>query len=196
MTTKKDATEPEEAVTPEAEEARDTEEAAEAQPRELTDAELKALCRERLCPGCDIGAEAEDIRLRSLAELDNTRKRLEKDKDEFRKYAAEKVLGALLPVLDNLDLALMHTPDEPACKNFALGVDMTRKAFLDVLAANGMAPLGEENEAFTPERHEAVGQDERDDMDEGIVTRVMQRGYLLNGRLLRPAKVMVSVRPK
>lgn len=179
----------------EAEETHAAPETAEAERPELGMDELKALCRERLCPGCDIGAEAEDIRLRALAEMDNTRKRLEKEKAEFRKYATERVLGELLPVLDNLDLALRHSPAEEACKNFVLGVDMTRKAFLDVLAANGMAPVGQEGEEFTPERHEAVGQDEREDMDEGLVTQVMQRGYLLNGRLLRPAKVMVSKKP-
>lgn len=192
MTDKKKPTEAEEAVETEA----SAETAAEAQPRELTDDELKALCRERICPGCDIGAEAEDIRLRALAELENTRRRLEKDKEDFRKYATEKVLGDLLPVLDNLDLALMHTPESDACKNFVMGVEMTRKAFLDVLSSNGLIPVGEANEEFTPERHEAVGQDPRDDMDEGIVTQVMQRGYLLNGRLLRPAKVMVSTKPQ
>ncbi|WP_461210898.1 nucleotide exchange factor GrpE [Desulfocurvus sp. DL9XJH121] len=165
-------------------------------PYEPSDGELKTLCRQRICPGCDIGAEAEDVRLRALAELDNTRKRLEKEKQEFRKFACENVLGQLLPVLDNLDLALKHSPQEDGCKNFVLGVDMTRKAFLDVLSANGMVPVGEANEAFTPERHEAVGQDEREDLDEGTVTQVMQRGYLLNGRLLRPAKVMVSKKPE
>ncbi|BBD07163.1 nucleotide exchange factor GrpE [Desulfovibrio ferrophilus] len=163
---------------------------------ELTEDELQALCRDRICPQCPVGAEAEDVRLRSLAELDNARKRMEKEKNDFRKYATEKVLADLLPVVDNLDLALMHTPEAEACKNFVMGVDMTRKAFLDMLANNGLVPVGEVGEEFTPERHEAMGQDERDDIDEGLVTQVVQRGYLLNGRLLRPAKTMVSKKPE
>jgi len=163
---------------------------------ELTEDELQALCRDRICPQCPVGAEANDVRLRALADLDNARKRMERERDDFRKYAAEKVLAELLPVVDNLDLALKHTPDDPSCKNFILGVSMTHKIFLDVLSANGLTPVGEAGEAFTPERYEALGQDERDDMDEGIVTQVVQRGYLLNGRLLRPAKAMVSKKPE
>jgi molecular chaperone GrpE len=159
---------------------------------ELTDDELQALCRDRLCPACPVGAQAEDDRLRALAELDNTRKRLEREKEEYRKYASEKVLADLLPALDNLDLALNHAPQDAASKNFVLGVDMTRKALLDALAGNGLVPVGEAGVEFTPELHEAVGQDQRDDLPPGVVTRVLQRGYKLNGRLLRPAKVMVS----
>jgi len=163
---------------------------------ELTDDELQALCRDRMCPACPVGAEAEDVRLRALAELDNSRKRLEREREDFRKFASEKVLGALLPVLDNLDLALNHAPEDEACKNFVLGVDMTRKVFLDVLSASGLTPVGEAGEEFTPERHEALGQLDRDDLEPGTVAQVMQRGYLLNGRLLRPAKVMVSKKPE
>lgn len=182
-----------EAVEAEAENVQAGNEAPEI---ELTEDELQALCRDRICPECPVGVEAEDIRLRSLADLDNARKRLEKEKTDFRKYAAEKVLADLLPVVDNLDLALMHTPQDDASKNFVMGVEMTRKAFLDVLASNGLVPVGEKGEEFTPERHEAMGQEPRDDMDEGLVTQVLQRGYLLNGRLLRPAKTMVSKKPE
>jgi len=73
-----------------------------------------------------------------------------------------------------------------------LGVEMTRKAFLDMLAGNGLLPVGEAGVEFTPELHEAVGQEQRDDLAPSTVTRVLQRGYKLNGRLLRPAKVMVN----
>lgn len=163
---------------------------------ELTDDELRALCKERVCPDCQVFQEAEDERLRSLAELDNTRKRLERDKEDFRKFAAEKVLGDLLPALDNLDLALGYSPEDAACKNFVMGVEMTRKALLDALEGNGLIPVGETGEAFTPSLHEAMGHDQRDDLEPGTVTQVMQRGYKLNGRLLRPAKVMVSKKPE
>ncbi|MBU1001428.1 MAG: nucleotide exchange factor GrpE [Proteobacteria bacterium] len=163
---------------------------------ELTEDELQALCRDRICPQCPVGAEAADIRLRALADLDNTRKRMEKEKIEFRKFAAEKILADLLPVVDNLDLALRYVPEGEVCKNFVMGVEMTHKAFLEVLANNGLVPVGERGEAFSPECHEAVGQDECHDMDEGLVTQVVQRGYMLNGRLLRPAKTMVSKKPE
>ncbi|WP_425338097.1 nucleotide exchange factor GrpE [Desulfobaculum xiamenense] len=162
----------------------------------LTDEELRTLCAERVCPQCPEKAEMEDQRLRLLADMDNTRKRLERDKDEFRKFATEKVLADLLPVLDNLDLALKHAPTSAECKNFVLGVDMTRKAFLDALSKHALEPVGELGEEFSPEIHEAVGQEERTDMEPGRVANLLNRGYRLNGRLLRPAMVMVSKAPE
>ena len=159
---------------------------------ELTDEELLALCKERVCVNCDPRAEAEDFRLRSLAEMENFKKRVAREQEEFRKYAAESVLADLPPILDNLDLALQHGQDNEACKNLLVGVDMTRKIFLDTLARHGLEPVGKEGEAFNPELHEAVGEEERSDMEPGTVSTLVQRGYLLKERLLRPAKVMVS----
>lgn len=158
----------------------------------LTDEELRALCAERVCPACPEKAEFDDARLRQLAELDNTRKRLQREMEEFRKYAAEGVLADLLPVLDNLDLAIEHGGSDPACKNLLLGVEMTRKLFLDALAQHGLTTVGCEGEAFTPELHEAVGQESRPDLEPGKVCKLLKKGYKLRERLLRPAMVMVS----
>src|SRR5512142_1961256 len=90
----------------------------------------------------EVAAEA-DKRLRALAEADNLKKRLIKEKEEFVKYAAEGVLADLLPVLDNLDLALAHGRTMDACKDVVLGVDMTRKVFLDILARHGLEACGQ-----------------------------------------------------
>lgn len=158
----------------------------------LTDEELQTLCAERICPGCPEKAALEDDRLRLLADADNTRKRLERDKGEFQKFAAEKILSELLPVLDNLDLALQHAPKDDACKNFVIGVQMTHKMFLDTLAGQSLEPVGEVGETFSPEIHEAVGEEERTDMEPGCVASLMKKGYRLNGRLLRAAMVTVS----
>lgn len=139
-------------------------------------------------------ASAEDRRLRALAEADNLKKRLIREKEEFVKFAAEGVLADLLPVLDNLDLALAHGRTVAACKDVVMGVDMTRKVFLDILSRHGLEPCGAAGEEFNPEFHEAVGaQPGGPDCQapDGCVLQVMQAGYRLRGRLLRPAKVLV-----
>ncbi len=159
---------------------------------ELTDEELVALCKERVCAVCDEKEQADSERLRALAEMDNFKKRLTREKEDFCKFANESILAELLPVLDNLDLALEHGGKVEACKDFLIGVDMTRKIFLDTLSRHGLTPIGEVGEPFTPERHDAVSQEIRDDMEPELVASVLQRGYLLKDRLLRPAKVAVS----
>lgn len=169
-----------------------TEEAAPCEEITLTDQELKTLCTERICPECSTFQDAEDVRLRALAETENVKKRLEREKEDYCKFASETILRDLLPILDNLDLALMHGGDDPACKNLIMGVDMTRKIFLDTLNKHGLETVGELGEEFSPEIHEAVGHEERADMQEGHVCTLMQRGYRLKGRVLRPARVVVS----
>jgi len=141
----------------------------------------------------EVAAEA-DKRLRALAEADNLKKRLIKEKEEFVKYAAEGVLADLLPVLDNLDLALAHGRTVAACKDVVQGVDMTRKIFLDILARHGLETCGLVGEEFNPEVHDAVGMQPGEpgcEVPPNHVLQVMQSGYRLRGRLLRPAKVLV-----
>lgn len=133
-----------------------------------------------------------DRRLRAMAEAENLKKRLIKEKEEFLKYAAEGVVSELLPVLDNLDLALTHGRGNEACRDLFTGVDMTRKAFMDVLSRHGVEEFGTEGEPFSPEIHEALSMESRDDLPPDAVSRVIQKGYRLRGRLLRPAKVLVT----
>jgi molecular chaperone GrpE len=137
-------------------------------------------------------AEMEEMRLRAVAEMDNFKKRLTREHQEQVRYAAEKVLGDLLPTLDNLDLALQYGSKAEACKDMLQGVAMTRKLLLDAVTKHGLRPIGEEGEEFNPGLHEAVGFDARPDLAPQSVTRVLQRGYKLGDRLLRPAKVMVN----
>jgi len=161
-------------------------------------ARLEALinsCREKVCPACTVKAEADDTRLRALAEMENFKKRLQREKDEQMKYAAETVLADLLPVLDNLDLAIQYGGNDAACKGLVTGVEMTRKIFLDILKQHGLTPVGETGEAFSPDLHEAVAEEARGDMEPGRVATLHQRGYRLKDRLLRPAKVSVSRKP-
>jgi len=160
----------------------------------LSQEELYALCRESVCPACDVHKEAEGVRLRALADSENLKKRLLRENEEMKKYAGESILADLLPVLDNLDLALAHTDNlDAACKNFVIGVDMTRKIFLDAVKSHGLEAVAATVGAdFDPEVHEAVGTVEQDDLADNQIAQIIQGGYFLKGRLLRPAKVMVN----
>jgi len=160
----------------------------------LSQEELVALCKASVCPGCDVFKEAENQRLRALADAENVKKRLQREAEDMKKYAGESVLADLLPVLDNLDLALAHTGNlDAACKNFVIGVDMTRKLFLDALKGHGLVLVDAARGAeFNPEIHDAVGTVDDAELGNNRIAQVVQGGYLLKGRLLRPAKVMVS----
>lgn len=158
----------------------------------LSDEELKELCMNRICPSCEDKTVADDAKLRMLAEMDNYKKRLEREKTDLVKYANEKVIADIIPALDTLDLALLHGSNNDACKDLIMGVEMTRKMFLDILAQHGLTPVGEVGEEFTPEKHEAISEEARQDMDPGQVCQLVSRGYTLKDRLVRPAKVIVS----
>lgn len=158
---------------------------------DLIPAEAPESLDERLVAAEALLAEAQNERLRALAELDNARKRLTREKDEAVKYAAEAVLADLLPVIDNLELAINHGQNVPGCKDVLLGVEMTRRIFLETLAKHGLeavAPAA--GEAFNPESHEAIGF--APGAAPGSVAQLAQTGYRLKGRLVRPAKVLVG----
>lgn len=143
-----------------------------------------------------IRAMMAEERLRMLADMENFKKRLRREHEEQIRYAAETVLSSLIPCLDNLDLAIQYGGQDPACKNMLMGVTMTRKSLLDTLKNQGFVPAGEVGEPFNPEIHEAVSYEERMDMEPGMVSTVLQKGYRLKDRLLRPAKVSISRKPE
>ncbi|TIH20060.1 nucleotide exchange factor GrpE [Marinifilum sp. JC120] len=173
--------------------ATETEETADAENEvTLSEDELKALCREHVCPACDVMGEAKEERLRALAETENIKKRLARETVELKKFAADSILSDLLPVLDNLDLALNHAQNLDACKDFVIGVDMTRKMFLETLAKHGLEAVGKIGEEFDPNFHEAMGMAQDADLPAESIAQIMQCGYVLKGRVIRPAKVMVN----
>ena len=167
----------------------------EAEARTEPQKTLEEQCRETVCPSCAVKAEADDARLRALAEMENFKKRLQRDHDEQMRYAAESVLSDLLPALDSLDLAIQYGGSDETCKSLLTGVIMTRKLLLDALKNHGFDVAGEVGEPFNPDVHDAVSYEERDDMEPGLVSTLHQRGYRLKDRLLRPAKVSVSRKP-
>lgn len=137
--------------------------------------------------------ESEALReqlLRLAADFDNYRKRSRREQDDVRRFGIDRLLGDVLPILDNLDRALEHSGDSQ--DPVILGVRMVAKQFHDVLQAHGVKPFDSAGRPFDPERHEAVGQEPAGSSAAGTVLREMQRGYMIHDRLLRPARVTVA----
>ena len=146
----------------------------------------------------DLEAEleaAKDAALRAQAEAMNVQRRAEQEVEKARKFALERFCGDLLSVVDNLERALESNGDEQGSAALAEGVELTRKGFMDVLAKYGVETIDPQGEPFDPETAQAMSMVEQADVEPNSVVAVMQRGYLLNGRLLRPAMVMVSKAP-
>lgn len=139
--------------------------------------------------------EVHERMLRSAADLENYRKRAEKEKEQTRKFGAEKILSDFLPVLDNLDRALDHTNSSADFASLMQGVSMTRKLFEDTLAKHGVQPIPAVGHAFDPHVHEAIQQVDDPELPPNQVISELVPGYTLNDRLLRPALVIVSRAP-
>ncbi|MBI4344304.1 MAG: nucleotide exchange factor GrpE [Euryarchaeota archaeon] len=137
-------------------------------------------------------AEEYLTRLKYLqAEFDNYRKRVEKEREEFAKYATERLVRQLLDVYENLERALENGANEDK-EALLKGVEMTFQQLKDVLEKEGLEPIKTQGVRFDPFLHEAVLQEEREDCDEGTVLEEYQRGYTLNKRVLRYSKVKVA----
>lgn len=141
----------------------------------------------------ELEALVRDTQLRAQAEIQNIQKRAERDADSARKYALEKFAGSLLEVVDNLERALESTSDDnEATRGLMEGVALTHKQLVDTLKrfhVESVDPLGE---PFNPELHQAVSMQPSSTAEPNTVTAVLAKGYTLNGRLLRPAMVMVA----
>lgn len=159
---------------------------------ELSEDQLRQTCHEQICPQCELLLKEKEKTLRAMADADNFKKRLTREKEEFCKYAVTSFVEEIIPVLDNLELAIEHGRKNESCKELVQGVEMTMTLFRQALENNNLVQVGRVGEEFDPGVHEALGQEERKDMRHGTVCQVMQKGYLLNDRLVRPAKVMVS----
>jgi molecular chaperone GrpE len=131
-----------------------------------------------------------DETLRERAELDNQRKRLARDVDLARKFANERLLSELLPVLDSLDAGLGAAGEDASA--LRAGLDLTLKQLLKVAADNGLSVVDPHGQAFNPDLHQAISQADAAGAAPGTVLQVFQKGYLLNDRLLRPALVVVA----
>lgn len=136
---------------------------------------------------------ARDDALRAQADAQNVIRRAEQDVEKARKFALERFAGELLPVVDNLERAVeAASGDEEVVKPIAEGVELTLKSFLDALAKFHVEVVDPQGEPFDPNVHQAMSMVENNDVEPNTVIAVMQKGYTLNGRLVRPAMVMVS----
>ncbi|MFN2435617.1 MAG: nucleotide exchange factor GrpE [Desulfotignum sp.] len=137
--------------------------------------------------------EAEKDRfMRLSAEFDNYRKRKQREIDEFRKFANETVFKQFLPVVDNLERAMVSAESNKDLSSLLEGVKLTHKEILKVFQDFNVKPVEAENQSFDPNFHQAVTQKETNEVPENTVTDVLQTGYLLHDRLIRPAMVVVS----
>ncbi|MEJ2462186.1 MAG: nucleotide exchange factor GrpE [Candidatus Thiodiazotropha sp.] len=134
-----------------------------------------------------------DQLVRTRAELDNLRKRNQRDLENAHKFALERFSQELLQVWDSLELGHQAAQDEQAdVHKLREGTELTLKLLGDVMSKHGVEQINPQGEPFNPEFHQAMTLQERDDVPPNTVVSVIQKGYLLNGRLLRPAMVMVS----
>lgn len=131
-----------------------------------------------------------DILLRERAEIENQRKRLQRDLEQARKFANERLLGDLLPVCDSLERGLAIENAEVS--SLREGMDLTLKALLKVGASNGLTQIDPLGQPFDPEQHQAMSMIDAPQAAANTVVAVMQKGYALNERLLRPALVAVA----
>lgn len=134
-----------------------------------------------------------DSVMRARAEADNIRRRAEQDVEKAHKFALEKFSNELLPVIDSLERALdLADKSNPDLAAMIEGIELTLKSMLDAVRKFGVEQVGEVNVPFNPEVHQAMTMMESDQHEPNHVMMVMQKGYTLNGRLIRPAMVAVS----
>jgi molecular chaperone GrpE len=139
--------------------------------------------------------ELQDRLLRIMAEFDNYKKRVAKDKEDLTRYGNERLARELLPVVDNFERALEQAKNSPDQKALQEGIDMILKQFITVLEKFGVRGFTSVGEPFDPNRHEAMLHQESAEHDENTVISEYQKGYNLHDRLLRAAMVAVSKRP-
>ena len=127
------------------------------------------------------------------AEMENMKKRMEREKENYLKFSTEKVLGDLIEVVDNFERVTMSLSfdQDPKVKNIVFGIDMVAKIFFETLKKHGLEPISCVGQIFDPYKHEAVGQEPAPGKKDQEIIKELQKGYTLNGRVLRAAKVIV-----
>lgn len=140
--------------------------------------------------------ESHERMLRATADLENYKKRAQKEKDEVMKFGTEKLLKDFLPVIDNFERALEHAKTATDIDSLRTGLLMTRKLFEDTLGRHGVKTFTSVGQPFDPRLHEAMQQTETADVPPNTVVMEVVRGYTLNDRLIRPALVSVAKAPE
>ncbi len=167
------------------------EQAVEVNPLEAAEARIAEL--ESYISEAD--AREKDIQLRAQAEIQNIRRRAEQDVEKAHKFALEKFSKELLTVVDNLErglAALDNAVTDEKTQALVDGVEMTHKEFISTLAKFGVEAVGAVGEVFNPELHQAISMQPVEGIDANHISTVLQKGYTLQGRVLRPAMVIVA----
>jgi len=133
-----------------------------------------------------------DLYIRSQADIDNVKKRFQKEKEDLARYSNELLIKQLLPVIDSLKKAIDHSQDEKSTDAMREGVELTLKGLIDTLEKAGLEKVKAMGEPFDPNFHEAISEQEDNTKESGIVIKELQNGYILNQRLIRPALVIVN----
>ena len=159
---------------------------------ELTSEEIIAQLREKLETTQKKADESWDTLVRLQAEMDNFRKRSEKKVDDAHKFASQKFVESLLPVVDSMEMGMAAEGDVDQIRK---GMDLTIKLFESVMEKNNIEAVDPMGEKFNPELHQAMAMQPNPDMEDNTVMAVMQKGFTISGRLIRPAMVMVVKNP-
>ena len=164
-------------------------ERANTEPADIESNELDTLTAQLAEADSNLAAMRETV-LRERADLDNQRKRMQRDLEMARKFANEKLLAPLLSVIDNLERGLtVETADAGALRG---GVELTLRELVRVVEASGLKAVGKSGEAFNPDHHQAMQMVSDSGQPAHTIVSVFQKGYMLNERLLRPALVTVA----
>ena len=140
--------------------------------------------------------EQKDKLLRVSAEFENFKRRSRREIEDFRKFSNEMLLKDLLPSIDNLERAIMSSDTDDSCIGIVEGVSLTLKEILKTFSQFGVEPVDSLEKPFDPLFHQAVGQEENDQLPPNTVIKELQKGYTIHNRLLRPAMVLVSIQTK
>ena len=134
-----------------------------------------------------------DHYLRTKAEVENVRRRAQKDVESAHKFSIEKLVGELIPIVDSMELGLAAANDENAdVAKFREGSELTLKMLIAVIEKHGVVAIDPKGEKFNPEHHQAMTMKENNEVEANTVLAVVQKGYLMHERLVRPAMVIVS----
>jgi len=135
-----------------------------------------------------------NLYVRTYAEMENIKKRAKKEKEDLAKFANESLIKDILPVIDNLDKAISHAKDNDGNNSTGLleGVSLTLEVMKKALEKAGLKEIVAEGKPFDPNFHEAILQQENSEVKPGHIIKELQRGYILNGRLIRPSMVIVA----
>ncbi|MFZ1198722.1 MAG: nucleotide exchange factor GrpE [Desulfobacterales bacterium] len=187
-------TEDDEAPTTEVDDIRDAEHQPGGSAQDLDPQSIKEL-EESLAVKTKEAEESYDRLLRMSAEFENYKKRTARETAEFQKYANQSLVRELLPIVDNLELAIKSAADSPDARETSLldGVELTRREILRVFENFKVEPIQALGQPFDPNFHEAVMREESEEHPENTVVNELQKGYLMHQRLIRPAMVVVAM---